>query len=37
MAERWHEEAGIEIPFTDAESFLRAAVDAGLVRLEMEE
>ena len=37
MAERWLEQAGIEVPFTEAESFLRAAVDAGLVRLEVEE
>jgi len=37
LAERWHEQAGIEIPFADAESFLRAAIDAGLVRLELEE
>lgn len=37
MAERWHEEAGVEIPFTDPEAFLRAAVDVGLIRLEVEE
>jgi len=37
LAERWHEQSGVEIPFTDPESFLRAAVDAGLVRLETEE
>jgi hypothetical protein len=37
MAERWLEQAGVEIPFTDPESFLRAAVDAGLIRLEVEE
>ncbi|MSR20417.1 MAG: tetratricopeptide repeat protein [Gemmatimonadetes bacterium] len=34
LAERWHEQSGAEIPFTDPESFLRAAVAAGLVRLE---
>jgi hypothetical protein len=27
----------VEIPFTDPETFLRAAVDSGLVRLEVEE
>jgi Flp pilus assembly protein TadD len=37
LAERWHEQVGIEIPFTDPESFLRAAARAGLVRLETEE
>jgi len=34
LAERWHEQSGVEIPFTDPESFLRAAVEAGLLRLE---
>jgi Flp pilus assembly protein TadD len=34
LAERWHEHSGEEIPFTDPESFLRAAVAAGLVYLE---
>lgn len=34
LAERWHEQAGVEIPFKDPESFLRAAVEAGLVSLE---
>ena len=33
LAERWHEQSGLEIPFTDPESFLRAAVGAGLVHL----
>ena len=33
MAERWHEQGGVEIPFTDPESFLRAAVAAGRVHL----
>lgn len=37
LAERWHEQSGVEIPFTDPESFMHAAVDAGLVRLEAEE
>jgi len=37
LAERWHEQAGVEIPCTDPESFLRGAVQAGLVRLEFEE
>ena len=33
LAERWHEQSGVEIPFTDPESFLRAAaVRAGLIR-----
>ena len=35
LAERWHEQSGVEIPFTDPESFLRAAVAAGLVYLEL--
>jgi len=34
MAERWHEQGGAEIPATDPESFLRAAIEAGLVALE---
>jgi len=37
LAERWHEQVGIEIPFTDPEAFLRTAARAGLVRLETEE
>ncbi len=37
VAERWHEQEGVEIPFGDPRSFLRAAVEAGLVRLEVEE
>ena len=36
LAERWHEQSGEEIPFTDPESFLKAAVSAGLVHLEMD-
>lgn len=34
LAERWHEQCGLEIPCTDPEAFLKAAVAAGLVRLE---
>lgn len=37
LAERWHEQAGLEIPFKDPESFLRAAIQAGLVNLEDED
>lgn len=33
LAERWHEQSGVEIPFADPESFLRAAAAAGLVHL----
>ncbi len=33
LAERWHEQSGVEIPFTDPESFLRTAVEAGLLHL----
>lgn len=36
VAERWHEQSGLEIPSTDPETFLRAAVAAGLIRLETE-
>jgi Flp pilus assembly protein TadD len=31
MAERWHEQSGREIPFQDPETFLRAAIAAGLL------
>jgi Flp pilus assembly protein TadD len=37
LAERWHEQAGVEVPFTDPRTFIRAAVEAGLIRLEVEE
>ncbi|MDG2281898.1 MAG: tetratricopeptide repeat protein [Longimicrobiales bacterium] len=37
LAERWLEQAGEKIPSSDPESFLRAAVEAGLIRLEVEE
>jgi Flp pilus assembly protein TadD len=36
LAERWHEQSGVVIPFTDPESFLRAALEAGLLTLESE-
>lgn len=35
LAERWHEQSGVEIPFADPEQFLKAAVGAGLVYLEL--
>ena len=35
MAERWHEQSGVEIPFTGPEAFLRAAAAARLLRLEL--
>lgn len=34
LAERWHEQAGVEIPTLDPESFLRAALAAGFLKLE---
>jgi len=34
LAERWHEQSGVEIPFQDPETFLRAAAGANLVFLE---
>ncbi|MEJ2205718.1 MAG: tetratricopeptide repeat protein [Gemmatimonadota bacterium] len=37
LAERWHEERGVEVPFTDPETFLRTAIALGLARLEVEE
>jgi Flp pilus assembly protein TadD len=36
LAERWHEQSGVEISFTDPEAFLKAAAEAGLIRLEVE-
>ncbi len=36
LAERWHEQAGVEIPCTDPRSFILAAVEAGLLSLEEE-
>ena len=36
MAERWHEQSGVELPFGDPEAFLRGAVTAGMVYLESE-
>lgn len=35
MAERWHEQFGVEVPATDPESFLRGAAAAGLLDLEI--
>ena len=37
LAERWHEQHGVEVPFADPRTFLRAAVEAGLIRLEVED
>jgi Flp pilus assembly protein TadD len=34
MAERWHEQSGLEIPFKDPESFLKGAIRARVVSLE---
>jgi tetratricopeptide (TPR) repeat protein len=34
MAERWHEQWGLEVPFNDPEIFLRAAVQAGILSYE---
>jgi len=34
MAERWHETAGVEIPFADPETFILAAVEHRLLFLE---
>ncbi|MCA9739723.1 MAG: tetratricopeptide repeat protein [Gemmatimonadota bacterium] len=34
LAERWHEQLGVDIPFNDPRNFLRAAIDAGIMRLE---
>ncbi|HSR41298.1 MAG TPA: tetratricopeptide repeat protein [Longimicrobiales bacterium] len=34
LAERWHEHSGVEIPFQDPESFLRAAIEARFLTLE---
>lgn len=36
LAERWHEQRGVEIPATDPSAFLRAAIRAGLLTLEGE-
>ncbi len=33
MAERWHEQYGVEVPSTDPEGFLRGAGAVGLLRL----
>jgi Flp pilus assembly protein TadD len=37
LAERWHEQSGVEIPSTDPAAFIMAAIAAGLVRLETED
>lgn len=37
LAERWHEQSGLEIPFGDPETFLCSAIAAGLIRLESEQ
>jgi len=34
LAERWHEQRGVEIPATDPRSFVQAAIRAGLITLE---
>jgi len=34
LAERWHEQLAVEMPFSDPESFLEAAIRAGVVYLE---
>lgn len=36
LAERWHEQRGFEIPWSDPGAFLRGAILAGLIRLETE-
>jgi Flp pilus assembly protein TadD len=36
MAERWHEQSGLEIPSGDPETFLAGAIAAGLIRMESE-
>jgi tetratricopeptide (TPR) repeat protein len=36
LAERWHEQRGVEIPSTDPRSFIRAAVRVGLLTMEEE-
>ncbi len=37
LAERWLGQAGVSVPSDDPEHFLRAAVEAGLILLELEE
>jgi Flp pilus assembly protein TadD len=34
LAERWHEQFGVEIPFADPEGFIEAAIRAGVMYLE---
>jgi len=35
LAEGWHEQSGVRVPFSHPERFLQAAADAGLLRLEI--
>ena len=37
LAERWHEQTSVEVPFLDPETFLRAAAAAGLLYLEADD
>jgi tetratricopeptide (TPR) repeat protein len=37
LTEGWHERAGVEIPSTNPEAFLRGAAEAGLIRLRVED
>jgi Flp pilus assembly protein TadD len=37
LTEGWHERAGVEIPSTDPEAFLRGAAAAGLIKLHVED
>lgn len=37
LTEGWHERAGVEIPATDPEAFLRGAAQAGLLRLSLDD
>lgn len=37
LSEGWHERAGVEVPATDPESFLRTAAEMRLLHLEIEE
>ncbi len=34
LAERWHEQLGVEIPFADPECFLEAAIRDGILYIE---
>jgi len=37
LAERWHEQSGVEISWSDPETFICGAITAGLIRLETEQ